>query len=266
MKILSIWHGMNNGSDFRINRPQGFPPGVDCVILTRSPAYFTLQEGTQLVKENHLIIYEGGQPQEFQGCGTDFIHDWFHVERTEEDAAFLAELRIPYATALPVSHPDILSGLIRDMSAKFGLHSPFGERILDAYIRCFFLWAADAADLQRRYHNMSLGGKHAAELHRLRRQIYEQPANAPSPVQAAAALFLSRSHFDALYKEMFGESYQNDVINSRMQQARMLLRSSELPVAQVATACGYASVEHFIRQFQQHTGMTPRQFRCSLSQ
>lgn len=264
MKIQAVWHGMNNGPDFVVDRPQGLPTGVDCVILTRAPAYFALREGIRLVQENHLVMYEGGQPQNFRGCGIEFIHDWFHVERDEEDTAFLRSLRIPYATALPVSHPDILSGLIRDMAMRFGLFSPYGERILDAYVRCFFLWVAEAADLQHRY-RVPLGSKHAAALQALRRQVYEQPASAPSPADAAASLFLSRSHFDMLYKELCGDSYQNDVINSRLQQARMLLRGSDLPVTQVAAACGYASVEHFIRQFRQHTGQTPHQFRRSLS-
>lgn len=260
MKIRSIWHGMNNGPDFVIKRPDGFSPGVDCVILTRSPAYFSLQDGLQLVPANHVIIFQGGKAQEFRGCGIDFIHDWFYVEQEPQDESFWQSLDIPYAKALPMSHPDILSGMIRDMSAKFGLPSPFSDRIMDAYVRCFFLWIADSADLLRRYH-APLSGKHASDLQALRRQIYEQPADAPTPAMAAAQLFLSRSHFDTLYKELCGDSYQNDVINSRLQRARMLLRSSDLSVAQVAAACGYSSPEHFIRQFRQHTGQTPHQFR-----
>ena len=72
---------------------------------------------------------------------------------------------------------------------------------------------------------------------------------------------LSVPHFQALYKEEFGISCYEDVINARMEKARYYLKNTVLPIKTVAELCGYANDVHFIRQFRQRTGMTAGEYR-----
>jgi AraC-like DNA-binding protein len=52
-----------------------------------------------------------------------------------------------------------------------------------------------------------------------------------------------------------------EVINAKLEQAKLLLTSTELPISAVAAETGYNEVYHFIRQFKKSTGMTPGAFR-----
>ena len=46
-----------------------------------------------------------------------------------------------------------------------------------------------------------------------------------------------------------------------LRTAEELLASTSDPVERIAERCGYANVEHFIRQFRAAAGTTPAQYR-----
>lgn len=262
VKIDGLRHRVNDGSNFSIMHLHGEIYKNYCILL-HTPAYFTLHGEEQLVPGNQVILLLQGEPHFYRGCGEDFVHDWFSFRLEERDREQWECWNMPSSTPIPVGVSDRLSRLFEDMCFVAGMTGPFGQEILNAYAHCIFWWVSEAADLQRKYRG-PLSGKYAAGLQALRKQMYLAPAQVPEATEAAAALYLSRSRFDTLYKEAFGQSYQSDVINARVQFAKQMLQNDRT-VAEVATACGYASVEHFIRQFRQHTGMTPHQFRRSLS-
>ena len=72
---------------------------------------------------------------------------------------------------------------------------------------------------------------------------------------------LGRTRFQTLYKETFGISPIDDVINARVRLAKDRLKYTTRSIAEVAEMCGYKSTEHFCRQFAKITGMTPGNFR-----
>ena len=74
---------------------------------------------------------------------------------------------------------------------------------------------------------------------------------------------LGRTRFQTLYKEAFGISPIDDVINARVKFAKDRLKYTSRSVAEIADICGYTSTEHFIRQFAKVTGMRPCAFSHS---
>ncbi len=64
-----------------------------------------------------------------------------------------------------------------------------------------------------------------------------------------------------LYKEFFGITFANDIINARIEMAKKLLVTSNMKIFEIAKKCGYESTEHFIRQFSKITGETPHKFK-----
>ena len=47
----------------------------------------------------------------------------------------------------------------------------------------------------------------------------------------------------------------------RIEEARRLLRTTELKVEEVARRVGFTSASHFAEVFRKHVGMMPREFR-----
>jgi two-component system response regulator YesN len=72
---------------------------------------------------------------------------------------------------------------------------------------------------------------------------------------------LSPSHLASLLKERLGLSYITYLTSIRIEQAKKLLRTTDLTVAAIAERVGYPNVTNFYRLFQRETGLTPGAYR-----
>jgi AraC-like DNA-binding protein len=62
-----------------------------------------------------------------------------------------------------------------------------------------------------------------------------------------------------------GSTYSDIVEEARFSIASDLMADSNLNIADIAFAAGYENAPHFSRAFKRLTGMTPRDYRCSLA-
>ncbi len=81
----------------------------------------------------------------------------------------------------------------------------------------------------------------------------------------AQAMYVSKYHLSRAFKEVTGCTLVAYLTTVRLRQARSLLASSSLRVAEVASRSGFNSLSHFNRVFLRDTGMTPLQYRKALS-
>ena len=65
---------------------------------------------------------------------------------------------------------------------------------------------------------------------------------------------LSRAQFARRFREIFGTSPMDFVIQSRLERASHLLTETEMTPAQISIALGYCDVYFFARQFKKFTG------------
>ena len=76
---------------------------------------------------------------------------------------------------------------------------------------------------------------------------------------------MSPSHFSRIFKETLGSTPMQYVLAYRIEQARKMLAEPKCPLAEIASACGFADQAHFSRSFNQVSGQTPRAFRAALN-
>ncbi|QHS60534.1 AraC family transcriptional regulator [Chitinophaga agri] len=72
---------------------------------------------------------------------------------------------------------------------------------------------------------------------------------------------LSPSHFSNLFKKTTGMSPLNYFIHLKLQQACLLLYTTDLKIKQVATAIGYEDPYHFSRLFKKSMHVSPELYR-----
>ncbi len=99
------------------------------------------------------------------------------------------------------------------------------------------------------------------QLRLLRREIHKAPELNWNLEVIANRLNISKSYVQKLYKEHFGISYIDDLLEARMDMAKKLLNTTDLRISEVASACGYQNATHFMRQFKAKTGESPSEFR-----
>jgi AraC-like DNA-binding protein len=81
----------------------------------------------------------------------------------------------------------------------------------------------------------------------------------------AAAVHLSVWHLCHLFKAETGQTPARYLKAIRMQQARTLLENSLLSIKEVMNKVGMGDQSHFAKDFRRVYGLTPSQFRTSLS-
>ncbi|NRF94570.1 helix-turn-helix transcriptional regulator [Paenibacillus frigoriresistens] len=79
--------------------------------------------------------------------------------------------------------------------------------------------------------------------------------------QASIAAGLSERHFHRLFVKEIGFTFTQYVQNLRIERSCELLRTTRLPVSEIAEAVGYQDKGFFVKLFKKRTGHTPRSYR-----
>lgn len=77
----------------------------------------------------------------------------------------------------------------------------------------------------------------------------------------AAALDMPRNSFFRAFRETTGISPYQWLIAERLEQTRLLLRLTSLPLVDIALACGFSDQSHFSRMFKRAQGVSPGRWR-----
>lgn len=79
----------------------------------------------------------------------------------------------------------------------------------------------------------------------------------------ARACRLSLSHFIRAFGNTVGVAPYRWFLGERVEQAKIFLAHSRLPLAEIALECGFADQSHFTNTFVRWVGMTPRRWRAA---
>lgn len=257
MKYITIYDmGVNqvHSSDtFDINRPHGLNRWLFLVV--KSHACFVLNGQETIVQPDTAIFFKPHAPQIYHGIRgkENYCDHWMEFDMEENT---IENMGIPMSTPIigfDAKKIDSLFALLLD-------EHYFGGKKKDLYIQLFM-----TAVLEKLSESVYQVEKKNNAFHQLHQQIHSHPEMEWNVDDAAKKLNFSSSHFQTVYRNLFGVSFGNDVIRSRVFRASTLLTETNLSVAQIGEACGYHSDSYFVKQFKQMTGMTPVQYRKSRS-
>ncbi len=234
--------------DFAIHRPNGY----DCCLLlfVKSRAWFILDGKMIITDPDTFIIYNKYSPHKYGAYQEEYVNHWIQAELPDDicsGAAILFDRPIHIGAVVKV---DEYMHLISDAFFRKA-----ENRIISNLLAALF-GEINSITLRPLQQNVHLPG-----LLTLRKQIYAAPNQNWSIKDMAAKLHVSEPYFQELYKKSFGISCGADVINSRLEAAKLLLADTTLPAFEIGKQCGYKSPVHFSRQFKQFTGYSPTEYR-----
>lgn len=79
--------------------------------------------------------------------------------------------------------------------------------------------------------------------------------------QLSEMFYINKFYLTRLFREQFGISVNNYLIKLRVEQAKMLLLSSNLSVEKIGFECGIGNANYFSKIFKRMEGMPPGEFR-----
>jgi len=79
--------------------------------------------------------------------------------------------------------------------------------------------------------------------------------------ELAAVAGLSQRHFVRLFRATTGQSAHRYLVARRVERAKLLLTTTDLPIARIAALVGFADRSHLAAHFRQLVGVTPAALR-----
>ncbi|MCM3587482.1 response regulator [Mesobacillus maritimus] len=79
--------------------------------------------------------------------------------------------------------------------------------------------------------------------------------------EVASHVHLNPSYFSALFKEQVELNFSEYVTRRRIQRAKELVVSTNLPIGEIAEEVGYKTSKYFIKLFKEYEGITPSAYR-----
>lgn len=138
-----------------------------------------------------------------------------------------------------------------------------GERLLTSAVAHEMLGHTVLTQVGLRQ-GLRVKGGLAAHQRRLLRDYIEMNLAEPLSLGLLAGLCsLSEYHFARMFRHSFGVPPHQFVLHRRLLRGCVLLSQGQLPLSEIALACGFASASHFTRRFRQSLGATPGEYRAA---
>lgn len=95
----------------------------------------------------------------------------------------------------------------------------------------------------------------------LRNKIIKNPEISWNITEIADEMFLSKSYLQKMYKTFFNKSIIEEMIESRLDKAKLMLIDTDETITDIARLCGYSSYNYFVKQFRNSEGISPSEYR-----
>lgn len=223
--------------------------GVECSIL--SPAEATLGWQSKVRRDDpitSLVIF----------CKTDWLEGKLAGSQSlppflkpDADAAFTLTRLKPSADLIRAGR-DLLE-LDQTSSAAVLESESYSLAMLSEFLRIGQSARGNSEGTTQ------IGRQDITRLHEARGILLKEFAQAPTLDQLARRTGLNRRKLTEGFRELFGSSVHDFVVDRRMELASKLI-SENVALAEVAHQCGYANVHSFSRAFKDHFGATPGAF------
>jgi AraC family transcriptional regulator len=107
----------------------------------------------------------------------------------------------------------------------------------------------------------SSGSSAPAWLRRVREALDESYLLAPGLTDLAAVGGVHPVHLSREFRKRYRITIGEYIRKRRIEHASGLLTNSEMPMAAIASTCGFSDQSHFCALFKKYSGMTPAKFR-----
>ena len=184
---------------------------------------------------------------------TAFVNDWLRFFPDESEREFMESLPHDVAISLEESEPFILC--FARIQREKQLRDDYSNRLIsDAIFQLLTI-------LKRSEHSpINQENTLYRTFGSLRATVHARCNESWTLEKMARLSGYSTSHFCALYKEFFGVSPMDDLLDRRLTLAKQLIAEKKHRIHEIASLCGFSSLHYFSEFFKKRTGRAPSEY------
>lgn len=221
------------------------------------PVEIRIGETVYLTKPDAVIISPPDAPRWYH-FQKDTHFNFFHAR--VEIGPLIERYGIPMGTILYPRNPDTINACFRKLRMEFLSGDIHSEDMQDAYIQEILIRLSRSIRTGGAKTGLSIAQQE--QLQQLRLSMLAQPERKWPVEELAKSVSLSVSRFHVVYKLMFGISPVNDLIQARIDRAKLMLLEDEgSTLSVIAEKLGYKNPYDFCRQFTKFAGISPGNYR-----
>lgn len=103
--------------------------------------------------------------------------------------------------------------------------------------------------------------KDARPIRIAKQYIKENFSNPITLEDVSSFVGFSASYFSTLFKKESGVNFQEYLSEVRMNQAKEMLKQTNMNIEQICEQVGYSDLKHFVKNFRKNTGIKPNEYR-----
>lgn len=169
----------------------------------------------------------------------------------------MSSMNIPINKPVPIPDDIVISNTLNSMKSEFSQKGRHHIEFMELSMRIIFISVCEMSARKKSLPDIP----HYNRLKTVRSAIIAEPMKEWSVDDICYNLNISRTYFHRLYKQAFGITCIQDVIQSRINYACELLKNTDLSVSEISEKCGYDSDSYFMRQFRHLKNCTPSEYR-----
>lgn len=247
--VRHLWPERNN---FTSNRPNG----LNCYTFLNflNPVCILTPNGKTEIETNACYVYPPNTPHLFTSHGP-LLHNWFHFD--ESSASEWINAGLNFNTVYYVEQSDFISNIVHQIELEYTQKPKNYEKMIDAKIRELFIRIGRFDEKS----SISVNSELLDKISEFRLTMFRNLSEKWSIQRMANTVHLSPSYFHSLYKEIYGISPNQDLINAKIKSAKNMLLDGEISIAEISYSLGYSSPDQFSHQFSSVTGLSPSMYR-----
>lgn len=251
--IVDIRHAWTETAGFELERKYGYPSYTFLHFF--HPVDIWIHGEKIHTRPHACIMYNIDTPQRFYS-EPQLLHDWIHYEG-DMDSHF-KKFGLEYDKLYYPSNAEFITQITMELEHDFFIEKSNRDDFINAKTDELFI------KLHRFcFNELSFTVDNSTEevFRDLRATVFSTLKEPWTVEKMAKRVNLSPSRFHTLYKNIYGKSPVDDLIQARIQNAQNALLFSDEPVSEIAEELGYNNLTHFMRQFKALTGTTPKKYR-----
>lgn len=227
-------------------------------FLFRTPVTFRVDGKKITFKGASSAIFSTGNKPDFVSANkTPIKFDYVSFQISTVDGQYIDSMNTPINRPVPIPDDLVISNTLKSMKSEFSQKGRHHIEFMELSMRIIFISVCEMSARKTTLPDIP----HYNKLKALRNAITAEPMKQWSVDDICYDLNISRTYFHRLYREAFGVTCIQDVIQNRIEYACELLKNTDLSVSEISEKCGYDSDSYFMRQFRQCKNCTPSEYR-----